>query len=83
MHIADFETISPTAILTAYPRIFTDIPYAQEIFDELKKRVEITDDLINKLIAPELEARYKLINKLLEQNNIKQIIEIAAGYSQR
>ena len=23
----DYKTISPTAIVTSYPRIFTDIPY--------------------------------------------------------
>ena len=27
-----YESISPTAILTAYPRMFTDIPYEKEIY---------------------------------------------------
>jgi len=79
----DFESITPTAILTAYPRIFTDIPYSKEIFDLLKKKVTITDDLLNDLLAPELEARYKLTDKFLKENNINQVLEIAAGYSQR
>jgi len=30
-----FCEIIPTAILTAYPRTFSDIPYSQQIFDEL------------------------------------------------
>lgn len=35
------------------------------------------------MMAPEIEARYKLINKLLEQYEIKQVLELAAGYSSR
>jgi len=31
-----FEDITETAWLTAYPRIFTDIPYAREIFKEME-----------------------------------------------
>ena len=38
---------------------------------------------LNKLLAPEIEARYKLTNKILDNLNIKQVIEIAAGYSSR
>ena len=30
-----FESISPTAIITSYPRVFTDIPYEKEIYDWL------------------------------------------------
>lgn len=29
--LEEFESISPTAILTSYPRIFTDIPYKKDI----------------------------------------------------
>lgn len=79
----DFESISPTAILTAYPRTLTDIPYSKEIFDELSKRVNVTDNLINDLLAVTSEARYKLIDKILNQYDYKQVIEIASGYSQR
>lgn len=79
----DFSSIIPTAILTAYPRTLTDIPYSKDIYNILKEKVEITDNLINDLIAPELEARYKLTDKLLKQSNIQQVIEIASGYSQR
>ena len=28
--LENFESISPTAILTSYPRIFTDIPYEKK-----------------------------------------------------
>ena len=35
------------------------------------------------MLAPEIEARFKLTNKILEQLGIKQILELAAGYSSR
>lgn len=77
-----FESVIPTAILTAYPRVLSDIPYAAEVFDELKKET-IADNLIIDKLAPEIEARYKLINKLLKESKINQILELAAGYSTR
>ena len=77
-----FESISPTAILTAYPRIFTDIPYEKEIYNWLSKNC--TDEVkLNKLLAPEIEARYKLTNRLMEKLNISQVLELAAGYTSR
>ena len=78
----DYETISPTAIVTSYPRTFTDIPYEKEIYNWLNKncKEEVT---LNKMLAPELEARYKLTNRILNELNIKQVLELAAGYSSR
>lgn len=78
----NFESVSPTAILTSYPRIFTDIPYEKEIYKWLSENCNENIEL-NKLLAPEIEARYKLTNKLLEKLNIKQVFELAAGYSSR
>jgi len=82
IHDHDYEEIIPTAIVTSYPRIFTDIPYEKKIYYWLKNhcKEEVT---LNKMMAPEIEARYKLINKLLEQYEIKQVLELAAGYSSR
>ena len=77
-----FESISPTAIITSYPRVFTDIEYEKEIHNWLSKNCNC-DVNLNKLLAPEIEARYKLINKLLEKQNITQVLELAAGYSSR
>lgn len=76
----DYEEVSSTAIVTSYPRIFTDIPYEKEIYNWLKNHCneEIT---LNKLLAPEIEARYKLTNKLLDNSNIKQVLELAADYT--
>lgn len=79
-----FESISPTAIMTSYPRIFTDIPYEKESYNWLSKNCDKVNEVkLNKMLAPEIEARYKLINKLLDTLEIKQIFEIAAGYSSR
>ena len=77
-----YESISPTAIITSYPRTFTDIPYEKEIYNWLSKNCK-NDLKLNKLIAPEIEARYKLVNKLLDRTNINQVLELAAGYSSR
>lgn len=78
----EYEEISPTAIVTSYPRTFTDIPYEKEIYNWLENHCKESTTLYKNL-APELEARYKQINKLLDKSGIKQVIEIAAGYSSR
>ena len=78
----DYENISPTAIVTSYPRTFTNIPYEKEIFNYLKSNCN-TEVILNKELAPEIEARYKLINNLLDKSNIKQVVELASGYSSR
>ena len=78
----EYEEISPTAIVTSYPRTFTDIPYEKEIYKWLENHCKESTTLYKNL-APELEARYKQINKLLDESQIKQVIEIAAGYSSR
>lgn len=78
----DYEEISPTAIVTAYPRIFTDIPYEKEIYKWLERHCK-RETALYKNLAPELEARYKLINKLLDKSSSKQVLELASGYSSR
>ncbi len=78
----NYEEISPTAIVTSYPRIFTDIPYEKDIYNWLEKHCN-TKVALYKNMAPEMEARYKLINKILDKYGIKQVLELAAGYSSR
>ena len=46
----NFESISPTAIVTAYPRQFTDIPYEKEIYQWLQKNCKDNDVKLNKTI---------------------------------
>lgn len=83
----NYNRIIPTAYLTAYPRTFTDIPYSKEIFAALQQvrqeegRSILGNDLKVPRLAPELEARYKLINKLLQQFRANQVLELAAGLS--
>ena len=78
----EYEEISSTAIVTSYPRTFTDIPYEKEIYEWLSAHCneQVT---LNKMLATEIEARYKLTNKLLDNCDIKQVLELAAGYSSR
>lgn len=86
---ANYTSIIPTAYVTAYPRTLTDIPYSSEIFEGLESfrkeehLPEIEEDQKVDRLAPELEARYKLIDKLLANAGITQILELAAGLSTR
>jgi len=83
------ENISPTAWIIAHRRTFTDIPYSQAIFDEFEKirrvegNFEIPEELKSPQVAPQIEARYKLVSRLLNENYPQQVLEIAAGLSPR
>ena len=85
----DFERVIPTAWMVAYRRTFSDIPFSQEIFDKLeaiRKREdqqEIPANLKRPELAPQFEARHKLIDKLIFQAGSDQILELAAGFSSR
>lgn len=76
-----FESVSPTALVSSYVRSFTDIPYEKEIYYWLKNNDNLKK--IDKRFAIETEARYKLINRLLNESNKKQVVELAAGYTSR
>jgi O-methyltransferase involved in polyketide biosynthesis len=79
-----FNEVIPTAILTAYPRTFSDITYSQEIFNELKHIVgKISEEQMVTRIAVELEARSKIIDNLIKEQDTTQILELAAGFSSR
>jgi O-methyltransferase involved in polyketide biosynthesis len=87
-----YERISPTAWIVARQRTFTDIPYSQEVFDELQaimrttrstEEMEKLESLIEPEITPFMEARVKLVNRVLKEKNVKQVLEIAAGFSSR
>ena len=83
------EKIGPTAFITALYRTFSDIPYAQEIFDALEKlriikgESDIPIELKKYERSPLIEARYKIDSKLILENNPHQILEIASGLSPR
>lgn len=78
----DYEGVSLTAFVTAYPRRYTNILYEKEINDWIDRNYN-NDLVLNKELAPEIEARTKLIDKILDKSNIKQVLELACGYSSR
>lgn len=86
-----YKKIGPTAQGVARFRAQADIKYAREIFNELAILVKPTHPLEVEYIkrskksniAPQLEARYKLINRLLAVNKTNQVLEMASGLSPR
>ncbi len=90
--MSSYERISPTAWLTAYQRTLSNIPLAAEIFQELEEIVSRTRtdpeiEILKAMKSPKMavmwEARYKIINHLLQKYPIDQFFEIAAGFSPR
>lgn len=86
---AFFENISKTAEWPAFCRgRFTDIPFAADIFEELAKikhRFNATKEIpsASRVRIPLFEARHKLVDKILEEEHVEQVFEIASGYSSR
>lgn len=79
-----------TAILTAYPKLFTDIPYAPQLFlHAIQLAVEygfsFDPSLFVEKMSLEIEARHKALNVALkEQISANTIImELGAGLSPR
>lgn len=85
--------ISPTAWgLASHRKNYTDIPLSVEIFDAMaainaKAGADFDVEKIKEIMPPGLlpifEARYKLTDKILQENNMRQILEVAVGFSQR
>lgn len=80
IEVSRYEHIAPTAILIAYLRTFSDIPLSKEIFHEINTGADHSHEIG---LAPRYEARYKLINQILDKLGIFQRLEIAAGFSPR
>lgn len=80
-----YEQISPTAWPVAFRRIFSGIPYCTEIFDEMKKAqaIPIDPELMRPDLSPQIEARFRIISRALSELGIKQVLELAAGFSPR
>jgi O-methyltransferase involved in polyketide biosynthesis len=90
MSIGDsaYEKISPTAKLVAHIRTFTDIPFAAEIAAESGAQTAFealagakAEPMIP--FIPMWEARYKATDRIIEEQGMTQILEIAAGLSPR
>lgn len=84
----EFENISPTAKMVAYLRTFTDIPFAKEIAGKSNAKQsfeEQTGKDAESMVraAPIWEARYAVTDKVIKEQGITQILEVAAGLSPR
>lgn len=86
---ASHDQISPTAWPVAYDRTFSDIPFSQELFDALlevrgQERSQLFDETqIRVALAPQFEARHKLLDRLIKESGIRQILELASGLTSR
>jgi len=78
-----FEKISPTALLTAHGRSFSDIPFASEMYIELARRKGGDTFDAGRYLAPRLESRHLLTDDALFHTGSTQILEVAAGFSTR
>lgn len=82
--VSHFDAISPTALLVAYARQFTDISYSRDIA-HLVNAQRVVEQLLGKQweqlaeMAVLIEARYKAINQLMMRFEPTQVIELASG----
>lgn len=82
-----FDAISPTALMVAYTRQFTDIPYGEELAQLVNAQSFMEQLQQKKLSQPSevsvlVEARYKAVNQVISQHlqfETTQIIELASG----
>ncbi|NEO32152.1 MAG: hypothetical protein F6K36_17305 [Symploca sp. SIO3C6] len=84
MPTSSFDKISPTALIMAYARQFTDIPYSQELAQLVNaqafvERLQKQQSDKSFEIAVLFEGRYKAINQMIAQFRTTQIIELASG----
>jgi O-methyltransferase involved in polyketide biosynthesis len=85
----DFRRVSVTALMPALARgEFTDIPWAKEMLACLRAKGTVFSDSpwsqsAGHDYAPFLEARFKAVNRILEEYGTAQILELAAGLSPR
>ena len=80
----DFDKISPTALLVAYARQFSDISYTQEIAALSKAEAIANQFVVQKqqqpvMMAAVVEGRYKAIERVRAHFNHTQILELASG----
>ena len=78
----DYSIISPTAYSVARSRALSDIPLSKEIADWAMEHVVIRKDNPEAFLPRRVlnvEARYKLIDKVIASHNPTQILELASG----
>jgi hypothetical protein len=84
----DFTSVSPSARWMILMKSHTDIPYAREVAELLEYPAEYKPDFHRKdftfwATTLGLERRYKSIDQLLNELNIRNILELSSGYSFR
>ena len=79
-----------TAILTAYPKLFTDIPYAPQLFFHAIRLAvgygfSFEPSLFVEKMSLEIEARHKALNAALREQIDADtlVVELGAGLSPR
>lgn len=86
---SDHTRVASTAWTVAYLRLFTDIPLTTEVFHVLEDHIKQSGDqeepwkAKKDRLAPQLEARYKLVDKLLKSSGMVQVLEVASGVAPR
>ncbi|ATB28278.1 class I SAM-dependent methyltransferase [Melittangium boletus] len=91
MSLDHYDTISPTARLVAEMRRYSDIPFAEEIAERIGAAEVVRGMLEGEApaaellcwMAPTLEARYKCVVEGIRTSGVKQVIELASGFSFR
>jgi O-methyltransferase involved in polyketide biosynthesis len=89
--VASYQKISPTAKLVAEMRRHSDIPFAEQIAQSIGTSEMVRAMLggepfsneVLQLMAPLAEARYKSLLLAIKKSGVKQVIELASGFSFR
>ena len=85
----DFRRVSVTALIPAFARgEYTEIPWAKEMLAILRDRGATLSDgpwseATARHYASFFEARFRAVNRLLEEKCATQVLELAAGLSPR
>jgi O-methyltransferase involved in polyketide biosynthesis len=80
--MSNFFRVASTAYSVARSRALSDIPFAKEISEWMEKELgenKIVSDAFKPKRVVTIEARYKLLNKLILQHNKGQVLELASG----
>ena len=84
----DFRRVSVTALVPAFARgEYTEIPWAKEMLAVLRGRGATLSDIPwsegTRTYASLFEARFRAVNRLVEEKRATQVLELAAGLSPR
>lgn len=79
-----YSRITPTAFGVTKLRAYSDIPYAEAVLKEIQGMPEVDDQIVYPPErAPQIEARYKLVDRMIAKSQVRQILELASGLTMR